>query len=457
MFNVIWDIVIFIITLSTLIMVHEFGHFYVARCFNIYIECFSIGFGNKILQYCDKYGTNFVIRLIPLGGYVKMPDKHQITTDKTKYINKYKLLFFNNLSFIKKFLIILSGPISNLIFATLIYWGIFFIGFPANKPIINEIYYSSLADISGLTPNTEIKTINGIKTPDWDTVNMILMQNINNSFINLEVSNINSNILSKKKIILKKEFIKNSKNNLISSLGILPKGFIIYPVITKIISKSPAEKAKLNVGDKIIKIQGKNFTNWYNFQKIISNNINKSIFLTIERNKKSINLIIIPETEYLKDIKIGFIGLIPKIINIKNNTSLITYKYNIFQSFIKAINKTYTLIKLMLIIILNLFHHSNINFNNINGPISIARNAGILAQNSCLYYFIFLALISINLGIINLLPIPILDGGQISFLLYTKITGHKLSEKTQKLIYNISLVFLFLIMGIALINDFSQL
>ncbi|WP_168867127.1 RIP metalloprotease RseP [Enterobacteriaceae endosymbiont of Plateumaris sericea] len=456
MFNVIWDIIIFIITLSTLIIVHEFGHFYIARYFNIYIECFSIGFGKKILQYCDKYGTNFVIRLIPLGGYIKMPDKNQITIDKISYINKYKLLFFNNVAFIKKILIILSGPISNLIFATIIYWSIFFIGFPANKPIINEIYYSSLADISGLTPNTEIKTINGIKTPDWDTFNTILIQNINKNYINLEVKNIYSNVLFKKKIIFNKFFIKNNKDNLISSLGILPKGFIIYPIITKIFNKSPAEKAKLNIGDKIIKIQGKNFTNWYNFQKIISNNINKSIFITIERNKKNINFTIIPEKEYLENIKIGFIGLIPKIINIKDNTSIITYKYNFFQSFIKAINKTYTLIKLMLIIILNLFH-GNINFHNINGPISIARNAGILAYNSYLYYFIFLALISINLGIINLLPIPVLDGGQISFLLYTKITGHKLSETTQELIYNISLMFLFLIMGIALINDFSQL
>ncbi|QJC29080.1 RIP metalloprotease RseP [Enterobacteriaceae endosymbiont of Plateumaris rustica] len=455
LFNVIWDIIIFIITLSTLIMVHEFGHFYVARYFNVYVECFSIGFGKRILQYRNKYGTNFVIRLIPLGGYIKMPNNHHITTNQIKYINKYKLLYFNNLIFLKKILIILSGPISNLIFAVIIYWTIFFIGFPINKPIINEIYYSSLADISGLAPNTIIKEVNGIKTPDWDTINTILIQNLNSNIIDIGVSNINSNILLKKKIITKKNFIKNNKDNLILSLGILPKGFTINPIIIKIIHDSPAEKAKFNIGDKILKIQGNNFTNWYNFQKIIASNINKTISITIERNKKNINIVFLNK-EYLNNKKNGFIGLIPKIVHIKDNTPIVTYKYNIFESFIKAINKTYILIKLMFIIIINLFH-GNINFHTINGPISIARNAGILSRDNFLYYFIFLALISINLGIINLLPIPVLDGGQISFLLYTKITGHKLSEKIQELIYNISLIFLFLIMGIALINDFLQL
>ncbi|QJC28638.1 RIP metalloprotease RseP [Enterobacteriaceae endosymbiont of Plateumaris consimilis] len=456
LFNVIWDIIIFIITLSTLIMVHEFGHFYVARYFNIYIECFSIGFGKKILQYRDKYGTSFVIRLIPLGGYIKMPDNHHITTNQIKYINKYKLLYFNHLVFLKKFLIILSGPLFNLIFAIMIYWSIFFIGLPIHKPIIGEIYYSSLADTAGLTPNTIIKKINGIKTSDWDTVNTILIQNVHKDFIDLEVSNIYSDILSKKKIILTKNFIKNNKNNLITSLGILPKGFIIYPIITQIITQSPAEKAKFYVGDEIVKIQNKNFTNWYNFQKIISNNINKSILITVKRNKKNINIILNPNKEYLYNKKNGFIGLIPQILHYRDNTGLTIYKYNIYQSFIKAISKTYILIKLMLVIIANLFHGS-ISFHSINGPISIARNAGILSRDNYLYYFMFLALISINLGIINLLPIPVLDGGQISFLLYTKITGHKLSKRTQELIYNISLIFLFLIMGIALINDFSQL
>ncbi|WP_168867576.1 RIP metalloprotease RseP [Enterobacteriaceae endosymbiont of Plateumaris braccata] len=456
LFNVIWDIIIFIITLSTLIMVHEFGHFYVARYFNIYIECFSIGFGKKILQYRDKYGTSFVIRLIPLGGYIKMPDNHHITTNQIKYINKYKLLYFNNLAFFKKCLIILSGPIFNLLFSVMIYWSVFFTGFPIHKPIINEIYYSSLADISGLTPNTIIKKVNGIKTSDWDTVNTVLIQNIHKNFIDLEVSNLNSNILSKKKIILTKDFIKLNKNYLITSLGILPRGFKITPIITQIITQSPAEKVKFNVGDKIIKIQGKNFTNWYDFQKIISSNINKSILITVKRDKKNVNIILNPNKEYLYNKKNGFIGLIPQVLHYRNSNEFTTYRYNIYQSFIKAIGKTYILIKLMLIIIINLFH-GNISFHSINGPVSIAHNAGILSRDHFVYYFMFLALISINLGIINLLPIPVLDGGQISFLLYTKITGHKVSKKTQELIYNISLIFLFLIMGIALINDFSQL
>ncbi|QJC32088.1 RIP metalloprotease RseP [Enterobacteriaceae endosymbiont of Donacia versicolorea] len=453
LFNILYNIIIFTITISSLIIVHECGHFYTARFFNIYVECFSLGFGKKIFEYNDKYGTNYIIRLIPLGGYVKMPDLIKKNTLKYNF-KKYKFIFFNQLSFFKKILIILGGPFANIIFAILIYWVIFFIGFPIKKTIINEINYISIANDIGLKSNFEIKKINGVNISDWNIFNIELMKNINsNKKINLEINKINSNILIKKTLYIYKKSIKSLKEkNLIFTLGIIPKGLKIIPIINYIIPGSVAEKLKLHIGDKIINIEGKKFTNWYNFQKFIYQNNNKTIHFSINRNKKNVNFTISPS--FTKFKKIHFLGFLPKIINIKD-TSEIICKFNLFKALQKSLKKTVNLTKLIINSFINLFYNKN-NIYKLNGPISIGYIAGKLIRNSFIYYFMFLALININLSIINLFPFPILDGGQLLFLFFEKIIGKKIPYKFKKLIYNISIIILIIIMGITFINDFKQ-
>ncbi|WP_168821040.1 RIP metalloprotease RseP [Enterobacteriaceae endosymbiont of Donacia sparganii] len=452
MFNILYNIIIFIITISSLIIVHEYGHFYIARIFNTYVECFSLGFGKKIFQYRDKYGTNYILRLIPLGGYVKMPDL--IQDNNVKYIKKFKLLFFHKLNFFKQILIILGGPIANIIFAILIYWMIFLIGLPIKKNIIHEINYISISNMIKLKPNLEIKKINGINVNNWNILNMELIKEINlNHQINLEFNKINSNVIKNKKINIDKKFITFSKEkNLILMLGILPKGLKINPIINYIIPESPAEKLKLHINDKIIGVEGKNFINWYNFQKLIYNNPNKIIHLNIKRKEKNINFSILISARKFKNI--GFLGILPQIIHTKNISNII-YKFNLFKALKKSFNETFKSIKL----ILNSFFYLLYNKKNIyklNGPISIGHVASMLIRNNLIYYFMFLALININLSIINLIPIPILDGGQLLFLIFEKIIGKKLPHKIKQFIYTISIFILLIIMGITFINDFKQ-
>ncbi|WP_168893480.1 RIP metalloprotease RseP [Enterobacteriaceae endosymbiont of Donacia simplex] len=452
MFSILYDIIIFIITISSLIIVHEYGHFYIARLFNIYIECFSLGFGKKIFQYRDKYGTNYILRLIPFGGYVKIPDS--IQNNNIKYIKKFKLLFFNEINFLKKILVILGGPIANIIFAILIYWVIFFIGLPIKKNIINEINYISIANLIGLKPNFEIKKINGININNWNFLNTALIRNINiHHKINLEINKINSNFIKNKKLNINNNFLKFSKEkNLILMLGILPKGLKINPTITYIIPGSPAEKAKLHIGDKIISVEGRKFINWYNFQKFIYNHPNKTINIHIKRNQKNINFRIL--SSFRKSKNIGFLGFLPQIINIKD-TSKSIYRLSFIKSFKKSINETLKSIKLILKSFIYLLNNKK-NIYKLNGPLSIGHIASILVRNNFIYYFMFLALININLSIINLFPIPILDGGQLLFLIFEKISGKKLSYKIKQLIYTISIIILIIIMGFTLINDFKQ-
>ncbi|QJC31664.1 RIP metalloprotease RseP [Enterobacteriaceae endosymbiont of Donacia tomentosa] len=457
--NILFDIIIFIITVSSLIIVHECGHFYMARLFRTYIKCFSIGFGKKILNYHDKYGTNYVVRVIPLGGYVKISSN--VDNNNTKYVKKFNLLLYDQLSFFKKILIIIGGPIANIIFAIIIYWIIFFIGIrvPIKYPIINEINYLSVADLAGLAPNMEIKKINGVNTPDWNTVNSELIKNIDinqNNKIKIEVSSINSNIRTNKILKIPKNSIKYlKKQNLILKLGIIPKGLKINPIIAYVIHESPAAKSKLHIGDKIINVQGSNFSNWYDLQKFIFSNTDKVINLNIKRNNKYIDIKIIPSIISVVSKKTSFIGLIPKITNIKD-TSIIIHKYNFVQALYQSIKKIFKLIQSTLSSLYGFFKKKQ-NMYNLNGPISIGQIAGILIRSNFVYYFMFLALVNINLSIINLLPIPILDGGQLVLLCCEKIIGRKISNKIKYLTYKLSLIILILIMGIALINDFLRL
>ncbi|WP_208753713.1 RIP metalloprotease RseP [Enterobacteriaceae endosymbiont of Donacia fulgens] len=452
MFNILYDIIIFIITISSLVIIHEYGHFYIARLFNIYIECFSIGFGKKIFQYRDKYGTNYVLRLIPLGGYVKMPDI--ITDNNIKYIKKFKLLFFKKIFFFKQVLIVLGGPIANIIFAIIVYWIIFFIGLPIKKNIINEINYNSIANVIGLKSNLEIKKINGININSWHFLNLKFNQFINlNHKINLEINKKKYHFIKNKKFNIDHNFIKFSKEkNLILMLGIIPKGLKINPIITYIIPGSPADKSKLHIGDKILSIEGKEFINWYNFQKLIYNNPHKFIHIKIKRKQKNMNFIIL--TSFRKSKKIGFLGFLPQLIKIKD-TSKIIYKLNLIKSLKKAISETLKSIKLIIHSFIHLLNNKK-NIYKLNGPISIGHIASILVRNNFIYYFLFLSLININLSIINLFPIPILDGGQLLFLIYEKIIGKKIPYKIKQLIYTISIVILTIIMGFTFINDFKQ-
>ncbi|QJC36109.1 RIP metalloprotease RseP [Enterobacteriaceae endosymbiont of Donacia cincticornis] len=447
--NILYNIIIFCITISSLIIIHEYGHFFIARCFNIYVECFSLGFGKKIFQYRDKYGTNYIIRLLPFGGYVKIPES--VKKYDLKYIKKFKLLLFYQLNFFKKIFIIFAGPFANILFATFIYFIIFLIGFPIKKNIINEINFTSIGNKINLESHIEITKINKTKISNWNKLNTELIKNIHQKKeINIEFHKINSSSFQKKKLNFDKNFLSFlNEKNLITILGILPQELKIYPIINYIVPGSPAEQANLKVGDKIISIENMKFINWYNFQKIIYNSPNKIIHLNIKRKNNNINLNIFSLKRKNNE---GFLGLLPKVYKNKNKLYF-RYKINFIQALIKSLNQTFKVIKL----ILNNFLFYKKNYvSKLNGPISIGHIASILFRNSITYYFLFLAIISINLSIINLFPLPILDGGQLLFLIFEKIINKKIPNKIKQIIYIFSIITLIIIMGITFINDFNQ-
>ncbi|WP_367670430.1 RIP metalloprotease RseP [Sodalis-like secondary symbiont of Drepanosiphum platanoidis] len=451
MIQFIFCFLLFIISIIILVAIHELGHFLFAKFFGIKVSCFSIGFGKKLYSWYDKNNTEYSISSIPLGGYVKMfgePLSNLISLKKKENFNYIKIW--------KRFIIILSGPIFNFIFAIFLYWIIFSIGIINYRPIIYNTLNNSIAKNSGINSNMEIKSINGVKTIDWNSVKIQLIKEIDKKNICIEVYDFLKNITEKKILNLKKINIKNIEKDPIYFLGIIKQNPKNRFIISKINKKSSAEKSGLKIGDKLIKLNNIKLINLKNFKKYIYNNPYKIHKISIKRKKINLNIFLKPDIKILKNNKkIGLLGIKIKKNSYKYKDKII-YKFNILKSFIESIKKTYNLI-MFTINILKKMLIGNIKISELNGPIYIAKIAKISVQYGLIYYLEFLALISINLGVINLFPLPILDGGHILLLIIEKIIKKPISKKIQNLIYKLSTIILIIFNSIAIFNDLSKI
>ncbi|MCR3754878.1 MAG: intramembrane zinc metalloprotease [Candidatus Westeberhardia cardiocondylae] len=436
----------FVVTVSILITIHELGHFLTARYYNVMIEKFSIGFGKTLWEKCDKQGTKYIIACIPLGGYVKMLEnnnKIQKLKNKTYFCEKKNW---------QKAIIIASGSICNIIFAIFIYWIIFFSGIINYRPVIGNVITNSIAQNIGLTPGMEIKSINNIATPNWDTVHDQLSNNINKNKTFLCISHVNYYDNNKKKTFNLYNYEANKFNNPITDLGIIPLHSKILPIVTKIENNSAGMKAGFQLQDHIISINGEIIKDWKTFDDIIQKSSNIPLNITVQRQEKQVNLILCPTNIIINKEKVGFSGISPKIVLLHKEYQK-KYFFHPITSLIQSIQQTWNITKLIFKKLSEIFYGTTITLNSINGPLSIAYDAKIAAQYGLVHYLIFLAILSINLGIMNLLPIPILDGGYLIFLVIESYKKTPISPKTYKISYYISSIILIILMSIALVND----
>ncbi|MGP1931349.1 MAG: sigma E protease regulator RseP [Arsenophonus sp. ET-YP4-MAG3] len=451
MMNFFWSLAAFIIALSVLIITHEFGHFWVARRCGIHVEYFSIGFGKTLWRKVDRHGTEFIIAMIPLGGYVKMLDERvTFVTSERRYFA------FNNKTIIQRAAVVSAGPVANFLLAIFTYWLVFIIGIPSIRPVIENIQPNSIAEKANILPGMELKSIDGIETPDLNSVRLALISKIGNKQLNVKVLSVGNSTPIKKIIDLKEWHFDPENQDPILSLGIMPVRIKEDNIIHNIQPKSAAALSGLQKGDKIIKVNEQIIDVWHPFIYFIRKNPEIPLLLTIERESKQQKLILIPEVKIIdKRKKIGFAGIELSVIPLSDEYKIIQ-QYNPLYALYKAIYKTWQLIKLTVSMIGKLIT-GDIKLNNLSGPVSIAKLAGISAESGLVYYLIFIALISINLGIINLFPLPILDGGHLLFFLIEKIKGKPVSDRIQDFSYRIGTIALILLIGLALFNDFSHL
>ncbi|WP_261643917.1 sigma E protease regulator RseP [Erwinia mallotivora] len=449
MLSILWSFGAFIVALGVLITVHEFGHFWVARRCGVKVERFSVGFGKALWRRRDQRGTEYVIALIPLGGYVKMLDERVETVAP-----ELRHQAFNNKTVLQRAAIIAAGPLANFIFAVFAWWLVFIIGVPGIRPVVGEIVSDSPAAVAQITPGMELKAIDGIETPDWDAVRMALVSKIGDQQTVLSVVPFGTSQLSEKRVDLRHWQFDPGKQDPVTSLGIRPRGPQIETVLAEVQAKSAASKAGLQAGDRIVKVDGQPLESWARFVTLVRDNPGKALAIEVERQGNPVALTLTPDVKPGSKPE-GFAGVVPRIIPLPDEYKTVR-QYGPFAAVGEAGAKTWQLMKLTVNMLGKLIT-GEVKLNNLSGPISIAQGAGMSAEYGLIYYLMFLALISVNLGIINLFPLPVLDGGHLLFLAIEKIKGGPVSERVQDFSYRIGSILLVLLMGLALFNDFSRL
>lgn len=448
--NIAISVLGFLLVIAILTTVHEYGHFWMARKFRIKVLRFSIGFGKTIFSWYDKLGTEYAISSIPLGGYVKM-----LNEEEGPIAANERHMAFDHKPVWQRMLVICAGPAFNIIFAVFAYWLMFCIGISSIVPVLGTVPKGTIADSAGLRRGSIIMQVNNSDVRTWEDITVAIMPHIGeNSLINLKVVNKDTNVEKKHTLDLSNWQVTGNDGNILSGLGLEPYDPVL-PIVGKVMPGYPAEIANLHSGDLILKADSKEMLTRSDLTNYIRGLSGKEVILTIKRDGEIFTQIIKPARKLIDGgEEVGFIGI--QYQNKPWPKELIrTYRFGIFESLTKALARTkdYTLLTLQ---VLKKMVTGKISFTNIAGPISIAKYAGVTVSSGVEYFLGFLGLVSISLGVLNMLPIPVLDGGHFIYCLCELSMGRPLSEKTRQLGYYAGFVVLGVIMIFAVYNDLMR-
>lgn len=451
--NIFLQIFAFIFAIFLLVTVHEFGHFWVARKFGIKVIRFSIGFGKPIWKKIDKNGTEFVIAPIPLGGYVRLLDERE-----DKNIPPEDLPYaFTRKSLWARFLVIIAGPLTNLILGFLLFWTIFVIGTEDIKPIIGKVIPNSIAAQSGLKAGDQILAVNNQLSPSWQKALILLMHHLGkNEPIQLNVLPTNSSEPQQHTLQLVDWNLRGLTPKPLEALGIFPFAPNELPLIYKVLPNSQAEFAGMKNNDLILSINNQKVSTWEEFVNYVMANPLKVVNVEVLRDKKKVPLTLtVGQKRTLGLNKIGFIGVQAKPIEIPESMR-VKINYPFYQAWMPAAKETFDMTAFNFLLFGKMLT-GHISLQGLGGPITIFKSANQALSQGIAIYLNFLAILSIMLATINILPIPGLDGGHLLFILIEALRGKPLSLAAQTMVWRLGIVFLIALMLQATINDVLRL
>ncbi len=450
MTSILFSLVSFIVALGILVAVHEWGHFWVARRCGVKVERFSIGFGKALWRKTDKLGTEYVIAAIPLGGYVKMLD------DRVEPVKEQDLPYtFNHQPVLKRIAIIAAGPGTNFIFAIFALWLMFMLGQTKVHPLIGSVAPQSIAALAGMQANEKIIAIGEQQTSDWESINIELMSFIGNAQLPVTTEVSTSGAVHHYQLDTTNWAFDPDKQSSLASLGIKPWTPNITTTLALISEDSPASRAGLQVNDKILRFNGTPVNKWEQIVGYIEANPATDVTLTLLRDGREVTLPVSIGRQDVDGKVKGFLGVVPQQ-EAWPESYLFVQQFNPVNAIYHAAVKTWRWMTLSVEMIGKLIT-GDVSVKNLSGPISIAQGAGISAAQGLVYFLSFLALISVNLGIINLLPLPVLDGGHLLYYFIELLTGKPVPESVQETGFKIGGAVLLLLMTIAIVNDITRL
>lgn len=440
-----------IIALGVLITFHEFGHYFIARKCGVKVLRFSLGFGKPIYRFVGKTGTEFTLAMIPLGGYVRMLDEREGNVPA-----HLKGQAFNNKSVYQRFAIVAAGPIANFILAIIIYAIVALMGIQYLAPKVGYIQAASPVSQTNIQPGDELLSINGSSVNSWEDVNLVLADLIGTSeTINVRYKNELTKVISSDSLTLSRWATNKDPSNLIREFGLMPWQPKVVPVIAQVVAKGAAEKAGFQSGDKVIKADGQLIKDWGQFVRFIQQHPDTRVSVEVIRAGRNTLLTMTPNSIERSGSLIGYAGL--AVVPPKLDESLIRERsFGPLESFTYGVQQTWTMTSLTVTSIGKMLQ-GLISIDNLSGPITIAKVASASADSGVSSFLKFMAYLSVSLGVLNLLPIPMLDGGHLLFFGIEAIRRKPVSEKIQNVAYRIGASLLFMLMAVAIFNDIARL
>ena len=455
MSGILFTILMFIVAISVLVAVHEFGHFWVAKSLGVKVLRYSIGMGKPIwTKRAGADQTEYVIAALPLGGYVKMLDEREGEVAEEELPRA-----FNRQPIWKRFAIVLAGPAFNFLFAILTYWVLYVTGINGLRPFIGDVIPQSPAQIAGIKAGGEIVEVNGEHTPSWEEVLMRIWPAIvDKSPLVLKVQE--SGTYTKDYTLdYSRLVLERSLQDPVKALGLLPfQKRIVPPIIDKVEEGMPAAKAGLQKNDRILKLNDTVISDWADIAPFVQKHCSESIKLTYERNGEQKVVSLKSQISTRDGMARALLGMsvqesepivIPESHQIK-------YTLSPWNAVSRSLNAIENIISMNLSLIKKIFT-LEFSFRNVGGVIQIAHAAGKSADMGYQRFLVFLAWVSVSLGIMNLLPVPILDGGHLMYYMIEMVTRRPVSERVELIAQKIGMLLLMLLMLLAFYNDIMRM
>jgi regulator of sigma E protease len=449
--EILWNIASFIVALGILVTIHEYGHFWVARKFGVKVLTFSVGFGKPLIQKIGKDGVRYVIAAIPLGGYVKMLDERE---NSSAISEDDKPFAFNRQSVWVRMAIVLAGPLANFLLAILLYWFMFLLGIKGFVPEIAEPPESSIAAVAGLTQGDRIVAVDGTPVSVMNQLTKNIARRMGEvGSIDLEVERTGIIPNATYSLDIGKWQVDADKPQLLHSLGLYHRIEKLGTVIGEVTLGGAADKAGMEVGDRVTRVNEQSVNSWQEMRSLVTTKPNQSVLVEVERAGELITLSVVIGSAKQNGKEYGVIGVANSLPN--SERYVITREAGFFEAFSLAIDETVKMIALSGRLFVKLLS-GEISTKSLSGPVSIAEGAGSSASIGLVYFISFLAMISVNLGFINLLPVPMLDGGHFLYYAVEAIRGKPLSQKVQEIGLQIGMMLVFALMALAIFNDISR-
>lgn len=448
MFDIIQQILAFAVTLGLIVTIHEWGHFWVARRCGVFVERFSIGFGPVLFRKKDKIGTEYCIAALPLGGYVKMLDdtEGELPADMRHQAHTHKTVW-------QRMAIAAAGPAANFILAAFVFWLLAMMGSTAVKPVVGAVAEGSVAQGLGLTEQQQIVAIDQKEVTTWSDVSQALLARMGDTgTINTKSRYLDSDFIYEAEYEINGFMSGDNVVNPLAEFGVTPYRPKVEVVFSSVADDYPAANAGLMAGDRVILTNGNLAEDWYAWAELIQQSGGQSLQLVIDRAGAQLEVVVHPKQDADGVYRIGVAPVVPKF----EDSMLIEQRWGPVAAVGRGLQQTYDM-SVFVVDSARKMLTGLISTKNLSGPITIAKVASTSVDYGLYSWLSIVALLSVSIGVLNLLPIPVLDGGHLVFLAVEAIKGSPVSQRIQIIGYQAGFALIMGVMALALYNDIARL